>query len=82
MNSTGVEITAGLGGFLVVFFLAIAVILLGMDLSKRLRRLKHQEQLRLEEEAAAQGSADSAEVGESDEPDENPDEPGREPGRG
>ncbi|USQ75746.1 hypothetical protein [Ornithinimicrobium cryptoxanthini] len=67
MNSTGVEITAGLGGFLVVFFLAIVLILLGMDLSKRLRRLKHQEQLRLEEEeAASEKSAGSAEAGEPD----------------
>lgn len=61
MNSTGVEITAGLGGFLVVFFLAIVLILLGMDLSRRLRRLKHQEQLRLEQEAAARESAEPAE---------------------
>lgn len=50
MNSTGVEITAGLGGFLAVFFLACALILLGYDLNKRLRRLNHQEELRLEEE--------------------------------
>ena len=54
MNNTGVEITAGLGGFLVLFFLAIAVILLGMDLNRRLRRLRHQEELRLEEERQAQ----------------------------
>ncbi|WP_109473870.1 hypothetical protein [Ornithinimicrobium cavernae] len=53
MNSTGVEITAGLGGFLVVFFLAIALVLLGTDLNRRLRRLKHQEELRLEEERRA-----------------------------
>lgn len=50
MNGTGVEITAGLGGFLAVFFLACVVILLGFDLNKRLRRLNHQEELRLEEE--------------------------------
>ncbi|MCK0112275.1 hypothetical protein MWU75_09010 [Ornithinimicrobium sp. F0845] len=54
MNSTGVEITAGLGGFLVLFFLAVALILLGMDLNKRLRRLKHQEELRLAEERLKQ----------------------------
>lgn len=69
MNDTGVEITAGLGGFLVVFFLAIVLILLGMDLSKRLRRLKHQEQLRLEQEAAGaapQGSGESDEIAPED----------------
>lgn len=71
MNNTGVEITAGLGGFFVVFFLAIVLILLGMDLSKRLRRLKHQEQLRLEQEAASEGPAGPADAGEQD---ENPDE--------
>ena len=54
MNPTGVEITAGLGGFLAVFFLAVAVILLGFDLNKRLRRLNHQEELRLEEERLTQ----------------------------
>ncbi len=63
MNSTGVEITAGLGGFLVLFFLAVALILLGLDLNRRLRRLDRQEQLRLTEERlmrereASQGSA-------------------------
>ncbi|NLG22453.1 MAG: hypothetical protein GX555_13600 [Actinomycetales bacterium] len=54
MNNTGVEITAGLGGFLVLFFLAIALILLGMDLNRRLRRLKHQEELRQAEERLTQ----------------------------
>lgn len=54
MNPTGVEITAGLGGFLAVFFLAVVVILLGFDLNKRLRRLNHQEELRLEEERLMQ----------------------------
>lgn len=54
MNNTNVEITAGLGGFLVLFFLAIALIFLGFDLSKRLRRLNHQEELRLEEERILQ----------------------------
>ena len=73
MNNTGVEITAGLGGFLVVFFLAIVLILLGMDLSKRLRRLKHQEQLRLEQEAAdAVGPRGSGESGEVAPEGENP----------
>lgn len=54
MNNTSVEITAGLGGFLVLFFLAIALILLGMDLNRRLRRLKHQEELRQAEERLVQ----------------------------
>ncbi|WP_114907180.1 hypothetical protein [Ornithinimicrobium murale] len=64
MNGTGVEITAGLGGFLAVFFLACALILLGYDLNKRLRRLNHQEELRLEEERLNQERRDR-EAGES-----------------
>lgn len=50
MNGTSVEVTGGLGAFLALFFLAVAVILLGYDLNRRLRRLNHQEELRLEEE--------------------------------
>ncbi|WP_256838375.1 hypothetical protein [Ornithinimicrobium faecis] len=72
MNGTGVEITAGLGGFLAVFFLACVVILLGFDLNKRLRRLNHQEELRLEEERLNQerrareaGEGDTGAPGES-----------------
>lgn len=44
MNNTSVEITAGLGGFLVVFALALAVWFLSRDLSKRLRRMRMTEQ--------------------------------------
>lgn len=50
MNGTSVEVTGGLGAFLALFFLAVAVILLGYDLNRRLRRLNHQEELRQEEE--------------------------------
>lgn len=55
MNSTGVEITAGLGGFLVVFGLALAVWFLGRDLTRRLRRMRVAEQRRLEQERAGEG---------------------------
>ncbi len=51
MNTTGVEVTAGLGGFLVLFGLALAVWFLGRDLSRRLRRMRQQEQLRQQREA-------------------------------
>ena len=47
MNSTGVELTAGLGGFLVVFALGLAVWLLGRDLTRRLRRMRLREEERL-----------------------------------
>lgn len=58
MNTTSVEITAGLGGFLVVFGLALAVWILGRDLTRRLRRMGRAEEQRL----AAERSARAAEV--------------------
>lgn len=50
MNTTGVEITAGLGGFLVLFGLGLVLWLLGRDLSRRLRRMRLREEDRLREE--------------------------------
>ncbi len=49
MNVSNVEITAGLGGFLVVFALGLVVWFIGRDLSRRLRRMRAAEALRLEE---------------------------------
>jgi hypothetical protein len=46
VSNTSVEITAGLGGFLVLFGLALVVWFLGRDLSRRLRRMRQQEALR------------------------------------
>lgn len=40
MSTTSVEITAGLGGFLVLFGLMLAVWFLGRDMTKRLRRMR------------------------------------------
>lgn len=51
MSSTGTGITAGLGGFLVLFGLALAVWFLGRDLTRRLRRMRQREELRREQEA-------------------------------
>lgn len=51
MTSTGTGITAGLGGFLVLFGLALAVWFLGRDLTRRLRRMRQREELRLEQQA-------------------------------
>ncbi|GAA4876781.1 hypothetical protein [Serinicoccus chungangensis] len=50
MNETGVQITAGLGGFLVLFGLCLAVWFLGRDLTRRLRRMRRAEDARLEQE--------------------------------
>ena len=57
MNNTSVEFTAGLGGFLVVFGLALAVWLLGRDLTRRLRRMRLREQERLAALEAERGRA-------------------------
>lgn len=60
MNTTSVEVTAGLGGFLVVFALALAVWFLGRDLTRRLRRMNRSEEVRLrqlrEDEPRAEGA--------------------------
>ncbi|UJH70615.1 hypothetical protein [Ornithinimicrobium sp. INDO-MA30-4] len=47
---SSVEITAGLGGFLVLFALGLAVWFLGRDLSRRLRGMRQRESLRVEAE--------------------------------
>ncbi len=47
MNTTSVEITAGMGGFLVLFGLMIAIWLLGRDLTRRLRRMRLREEERV-----------------------------------
>ena len=58
MNNTGVEITAGLGGFLVVFALGLTVWLLSRDLSRRLRRMRLREAERVEQLEAEQTQAE------------------------
>lgn len=45
LTNTGTQFTAGLGGFLVLFGLALAVWFLGRDLSRRLRRMRQHEAL-------------------------------------
>ncbi len=48
MNTTSVAVTAGMGGFLVVFCLMIVVWLLGRDMTRRLRRMRLAEERRVE----------------------------------
>ncbi|GAA1137356.1 hypothetical protein [Ornithinicoccus hortensis] len=60
MNPTGVEITAGLGGFLVLFGLGLALWFLGRDLSRRLRRSRQREELRAADAEAAAADAQRA----------------------
>lgn len=44
MNGTSVQTTAGLGGFIVLFALAVIIYLLGRDMTRRIRRLSLQEE--------------------------------------
>ncbi|QFG67773.1 HAMP domain-containing protein [Ornithinimicrobium pratense] len=54
MSDESTAVTAGLGGFLVVFAMGLAVWVLGRDLTRRLRRMNRAEQQR------ADGQQDSA----------------------
>lgn len=63
MNVSNVEITAGLGGFLVLFGMGLVVWFLGRDLSRRLRRMRQREELRIRDvEAKAEKSSATHEV--------------------
>ena len=64
MNTTSVAVTAGMGGFLVLFGLMIVVWLLGRDMTRRLRRMRLAEEKRVEavlRERAAQQPAQKVE---------------------
>lgn len=54
LGTDSTAITAGLGGFLVVFALALALWVLGRDLTRRLRRMGHAEQERAARETDEQ----------------------------
>lgn len=57
MSDESTEITAGLGGFLVVFALGLAVWFLGRDLTRRLRRMSRAEEQRVAEQQAGRSTA-------------------------
>jgi hypothetical protein len=54
MNLESVDVTAGLGGFLTFFLLAVALYFLMRNMNARLRRMAYREQM--EAEAAKEGS--------------------------
>lgn len=67
MSEESTSITAGLGGFLVVFALALALWVLGRDLTRRLRRMNRAEQERAAgpgEQGAGSGAPSSPAHGE------------------
>jgi hypothetical protein len=55
MNTESVDVTAGLGGFLAFFLLALALYLLMRNMNARLRRMSYREEQ--EAKAAAAGSS-------------------------
>lgn len=73
MNTTSVAVTAGMGGFLVLFGLMIVVWLLGRDMTRRLRRMRLAEEKRVEtvlrERAAQRGERAERSEQETDGPD-------------
>lgn len=71
MNISNVEVTAGLGGFLVLFGLGLVVWFLGRDLSRRLRRMRQAESLRQQAEQDKEPKPPRPGQAESD-PDEPP----------
>lgn len=62
MSDDSTEITAGLGGFLVVFALGLALWFLGRDLTRRLRRMNRAEEQRIADQKAvdAQDAKDAS----------------------
>lgn len=56
MNPEGVDVTAGVGGFLAFFLLALALYFLMRNMNARLRRMAYREEI--EAKAAEKGVAD------------------------
>jgi hypothetical protein len=67
MNAESVDVTAGLGGFLAFFLLAVALYFLMRNMNARLRRMSYRE----EQEAKAAGQ---------EPPDDEPDSSGHQGG--
>ncbi|GAA1175696.1 hypothetical protein GCM10009584_16400 [Ornithinimicrobium humiphilum] len=70
MNTTSVAVTAGMGGFLVLFGLMLAVWFLGRDMTRRLRRMRLVEERRLRESEEQQARTPGAA---QDDPQDGPD---------
>jgi hypothetical protein len=69
MNPEGIDVTAGLGGFLAFFLLAVALYFLMRNMNTRLRRLAYRE----EQEARAADDAARREGPDSPDPKGGPD---------
>lgn len=72
MNPESVDVTAGLGGFLAFFLLAVALYFLMRNMNARLRRMAYRDEQEARA-AAARASSQSA---------DRPDSPGRDAGSG
>ena len=87
MNTTSVAVTAGMGGFLVLFGLMVVVWLLGRDMTRRLRRMRLAEERRVEavlreraeQERARRGTDGAGSSARADDADGPGDAPERDP---
>ena len=56
MNPESVDVTAGLGGFLAFFLLAVALYFLMRNMNTRLRRLAYREEQEMGQDSSGPGS--------------------------
>ena len=74
MNTENVSVTAGIGGFLAFFVLALALWLLMRNMFARLRRMRYREEARIEAERRAAGlDAEGEAPGEAGDEADDPD---------
>ncbi len=70
MDAESVDVTAGLGGFLAFFLLAVALYFLMRNMNARMRRMAYREELEANAAKDAQPPPDAASS-----PDDDPDTP-------
>ncbi len=58
----------GIVGFIVTFCLAVAIVLLGLDLTRRARRLRYRSEYAIAREAEERAAAEAAAQGKTEEP--------------
>jgi hypothetical protein len=63
MNLESVDVTAGLGGFLAFFLLAVALYFLMRNMNTRLRKLSYREEREAEESGPDGGPEDGPDLG-------------------
>ena len=75
MDPESVDVTAGLGGFLAFFILAVALFFLMRNMNARMRRMAYREELEAKAAQDAEPEPGEPETGESPQGPESPDSP-------